>query len=339
MLYIDAKYVNLLSYKLRNFKKKKENYWNFSCPLCGDSKSNALKARGYVFTHKARLVYKCHNCGYSSNVGNLIKHLDSTLYNEYVLERYKENTSKHNDHTNIDETDFFKTPKVEVNSDLVAAGAINLEDLPIIHPAVKYAAKRKIPRDKWKLLYFVPKFKEFVNKVKFQFPNTDRDIPRLIIPFFKNKECIALQGRAFGKEIPKYITIKLDEDEEKIFGLDRVNYNETIYIVEGPLDSLFIPNCIAASGAGMDTGVIKSIKDKAVLVMDNEPRSKEICNYIEKYINNGYNVCMWPETMKYKDINDMVLAGLSEKHIIETINTNTFNGIEAKLKYSEWRKC
>ena len=104
MIYIDAKYVSLLSYKLRNFKKKKENYWNFSCPICGDSKKDANKARGYVFLHKSRLVYKCHNCGYSSNVGNLIKNLDSNMYNEYVLERYKENASKQFDHTDIKET-------------------------------------------------------------------------------------------------------------------------------------------------------------------------------------------------------------------------------------------
>lgn len=336
MLYIDAKYVNLLSYKLRNFKKKKENYWNFSCPICGDSKKDSNKARGYVFLHKARLVYKCHNCGYSSNVGNLVKHLDSGMYNEYVLERYKENANKHFDHTDITETDLIEE-QVQVNTDVTKAGAFCIDSLPFSHPAVKYVAKRKIPTDKWKYLYFAPKFKTFVNNLKFHFPNTENDIPRLIIPYFDNGKCFALQGRAFGKEEPKYITIKLDEDKEKIYGLDRINRKDTVYVVEGPLDSLFIPNTVAVSGAGMDSQTFMELD--SVIVMDNEPRSKEICNYIEKYIELGYKVCLWPDTIKEKDINDMILNGKQSVDIINFINKNTYQGIEAKLKFTEWRKC
>ena len=335
MLYIDAKYVNLLSYKLRNFKKKKENYWNFSCPICGDSKKDSNKARGYVFLHKARLVYKCHNCGYSSNVGNLVKHLDIGMYNEYVLERYKENANKHHDHTDITETDFIEE-KVQVNTDITKAGAFCIDSLPFSHPAVKYVAKRKIPTDKWKYLYFAPKFKTFVNNLKFHFPNTENDVPRLIIPYFENGKCFALQGRAFGKEEPKYITIKLDEDKEKIYGLDRINRKDTVYVVEGPLDSLFIPNTVAVSGAGMDSKTFMELD--SVIVMDNEPRSKEICNYIEKYIEQGYKVCLWPDTVKEKDINDMILSGKKSEDIINFINKNTYHGMEAKLKFTEWRK-
>lgn len=337
MLYIDSKYLNLLSYKLRNFKKKKDNYWNFSCPACGDSKRDKNKARGYVYEYKARLVYKCFNCGYSSNVGNLIKDLDHNLYNEYVLERYKENASKYHDHVDITETDYVEK-QVEVNTDLQKAGAINVDQLSITHPVVKYIAQRKIPKDQWKLLYFAPKFKEFVNNMKFSFVNTDNDVPRLIIPYFHNGKCFAFQGRAFGNEQPKYITIKLDESKEKIYGLDRIDTTGKVYIFEGPIDSLFIPNSIALSGAGMDTNTIASLKDRAVIVMDNEPRSKEIINYLEKYIENGYSVCMWPETIKQKDINDMILAGKDKNDIIDIINTNTFQGIEAKLKLTEWRK-
>lgn len=337
MLYIDSKYVSLLSYKLRNFKKKKENYWNFSCPICGDSKKDSHKARGYVFLHKARLVYKCHNCGYSSNVGSLIKHLDSNLYNEYVLERYKEDSNKHFDHVDIKETTLIEEP-VQVNTDIVKAGAFCLDSLPFSHPAVKYAVKRKIPSNKWNLLYFAPKFKTFVNNLKFHFMNTENDVPRLIIPYFDNGKCFAFQGRAFGNEQPKYITIKLDDEKEKIYGLDRINRENTIYVTEGPIDSLFIDNCIAMSGAGMDTPTLNSIKDKAVMVMDNEPRSKEIVNYIEKYIEHGYKVCMWPDSTKEKDINEMIMNGKTSEQILKTINTNTYEGMEAKLKFTEWRK-
>jgi len=337
MIFIDSKYLGRLSYKLRNFKKKKDNYWNFSCPICGDSKKDKLKARAYVYEYKARLVSKCFNCGFSSNVGTLIKHLDSHLYNEYVLERYKEGASKYHDHTDITETEYAE--EVPISTDLQKAGGICLEDLPFNHPAIKYVHKRGIPSDKWHLLYFAPKFKTFVNNLKFHFPNTDNDIPRLIIPYFYEGKPFALQGRAFGKEEPKYLTIKLDETKEKIYGLDRVDYNKRIYIVEGPIDSLFLPNTIAVSGAGMDTPAINSLKANATLVMDNERRSKEIINYIEKYIEEGYSVCMWPDNIKEKDINDMIVSGKTPDQILEIINTNTYIGMEAKLKLTEWRKC
>jgi hypothetical protein len=258
------------------------------------------------------------------------------MYNEYVLERYKENANKHFDHTDIKETTLIEE-EVQVNTDIVKAGAFCIESLPFSHPAVKYVVKRKIPNDKWKYLYFAPKFKTFVNNLKFHFLNTENDVPRLIIPYFDNGKVFAFQGRAFGDEQPKYITIKLDDEKEKIYGLDRIDRKNTVYVVEGPLDSLFIPNTVAVSGAGMDSKTFMELD--SVIVMDNEPRSKEICNYIEKYIQQGYKVCLWPDTIKEKDINEMILSGKKSDDIIKTINTNTYQGIEAKLKFTQWRKC
>ena len=335
MLYIDAKFVGQISYKLRNFKKKNDYYWNFSCPICGDSKKNELKARGFVYKNQDRLVYKCHNCGVSKSIGGLLKQLDPLVYNEYVLERYKENTSKHMPHTNVKEV----VPEIahDISTDLIMAGAQSIQSN---QEALQYVMSRKIPADRWKDLYYVPKFKEFVNNLKYTFPDTTYDAPRLIIPFFdEDGKCIAFQGRAFGKEMPKYVTIKLDEKKEKIYGLDRMDHNKRIYVTEGPIDSMFIPNAIAVAGAGFDTKFIDAIKDNATLIMDNEPRSKEITKFIEKLIDNNYTVCLWPDTIQEKDINEMVLAGKSVDSIMDTINTNTFQGMEAKLKFIQWRKC
>jgi transcription elongation factor Elf1 len=337
MLYIDSKYVGQISYKLRNFKKKNDYYWNFSCPICGDSKKNSLKARGFIFKHDNRLVYKCHNCGISTSIGNLIKQLDPLMYNEYVLERYKESTSNHTPHAQIK----LETPKVEVElKDDVLDKLDPIEILPITHPAIQYLIKRKIPKDKWKLLYYTDTFKAYTNSVKFHFPNIKDDHPRIVIPYFnEHGKVFAFQARALGNEQPKYYSIKIDEKEEKIYALDRVDYSKRVYVTEGPIDSLFIPNCIAVSGASFDTPTIKSLASNATLIMDNEPRSKEICKFINKLIEAGYAVCLWPETTLEKDINEMVMAGKSIESIMDTINTNTFQGMEAKLKFIQWRKC
>ncbi len=340
MLFVDAKYANILGSRLRNFKQKNDYLWNYSCPVCGDSSKNKIKARGYIYRKKSDLFVKCHNCGYGTNIGNLIKHVDSNLYNEYVLERYKNGALRYNDHKEVEEV-FPQERKLEVLlEDDVLSSLQRLDKLGEDHPAVQYLLKRKIPKEKWKYLYFTPKFKKYTNSIKFHFLKEDDDHPRMIIPFFTNAgKVFAYQARAYGKEEPKYYTIKIDETQEKVYGLDRLDYSKKILIVEGPIDSLFLPNAIAVSGASFDTPTIKSLMTNAVIVMDNEPRSKEITKQLEKYIDVGYSVCMFPETVVEKDINEMILSGKTVDEILHLINTNTVSGVEAKLKFASWRKC
>lgn len=342
MLYVDAKFAQILGSRLRNFKKTKDYTWNFSCPVCGDSTRNKLKARGYIYQMKSDLMVKCHKCGYSTNLGNLIKYVDVKLYDEYVLERYKNGATRYHDHKSIADTQVvLETTKEELLEDDILESLTRMDKLPLTHPAMKILIDRKIPKDKWNLLYFAPKFKAFVNSVtpKFQEPIVDEH-PRLIIPFFTPAgKCFAFQGRAFGDEQPKYYTIKVDETEEKIYGLDRVDFSKRIYVVEGPIDSLFLPNAVAVSGSSFDTPTVRQLLTNATLVMDNEPRSKEITKLLEKNIKAGYSVCMFPEHVTQKDINEMFLhSGMSIDEIVETINTNTFSGIEATLRFSTWRK-
>lgn len=338
MLHIDGKYASLLGTRLRNFAKKNDYLWNYSCPVCGDSAKNPRKARGYIYKFKQDLLAKCHKCGYSTNLGNLIKHVDSNLYDEYVVERYKNGATRYNDHKDIAAV----LPKVNTElQDAVLDELSRIDNMREDHPAVRYVASRNIPRDKWDLLYFVPRFKAYTNSVtaKFQEPIADEH-PRLIIPYFNTHgKVVAFQGRAFGKEEPKYYTIKVDETEEKIYGLERVDYGKRVFVVEGPLDSLFLPNAIAVSGSSFDTLTIRKLLTNATIVMDNEPRSKEITKQLFKYIEKGYSVVMYPDTVQEKDINEMVLAGRTPDQILDLINRNTFSGMEAKLRFTEWRKC
>lgn len=341
MLYIDAKYASILGAQLRNFRQVKPYTWNFSCPVCGDSTTKKTKARGYILNFKGGLSYKCHNCGLSCNFGNLLKRVDSRLYDEYVLERYKENASKYHSHKDVGQ--FIPETKKPVAlewEDEVLASIKRLDKLDRDHPAVKYALERKIPEDCLKLLYFAPKFKKFVNSFqpKFEEP-IQGDHPRMIIPYFnKHGKCFAIGARAYGDEQPKYYTIKVGEEVEKIYGLDRVDYSKRVYVVEGPIDSLFLPNAIAVSGASFDTPIIRQLLTNATLVMDNEPRNRDIVKQMKKYIDLGYSVVMYPNTVEEKDINDMIKAGRTTSEVLNLINTNTFSGMEAKLKFADWSK-
>jgi len=340
MLFIDVKYANILGPRLRNFKKKGEYLWNYSCPVCGDSTKNKLKARGYIYKIKTGLSVKCHNCSYSTNLGNLIKYVDPVLYEEYVLENYKEGGLPRSHHKDVSVAvpSIIKTQEL---SDSTLDAIKRLDTLRPDHPAIKYCLSRKISTKYFSLLYFAPRFKQYVNElIPNKFKNLEDEHPRLIIPYFNSHgKCFAFQGRAFGKEDPKYYTIKLDENEEKIFGLERVNYSKRIYIVEGPIDSLFIPNAVAVSGSSFNTHTVEALKTNATVVYDNEPRSKELTKLINKTISQGFSVCLWPDTVEEKDINEMVLAGRSPEEILDIIDRNTYSGIEAQLKFTEWRKC
>ena len=329
MSYIDSKYLNILSPQLLKFKKKGDYLWNFRCPYCGDSQKSRSKARGFVYRKKNDLFYKCHNCGIGATLGNLIKHLDSKIHKDYIMERYKSGVK-----TNNPEPEFkFDVPvfrKKGILKDLKS-----IDSLPEGHPARRIIKDRLIPSKSLADLYLCESFYKFTNTlIPNKFPSLDGDHPRLLIPFRDEEgEVFAYQGRAFGNEQPKYLTIKLNESKHKMFGLYRIDKEKKIYVVEGPIDSLFLDNCIAVAGSDLN-----KIEGDLTIIFDNEPRNREIVKQIEKVINSGRNIVLWPESMKYKDINDMILGGYSKSEIQQIIMDNTFSGVEAKLRFTEWKK-
>jgi transcription elongation factor Elf1 len=338
MSYIDTKYLNFISPQLQMFKKKGDNLWNFRCPYCGDSQKSKTKARGFVFRKKNDLFFKCHNCDTGASLSNLIKYVDSNLHNDYIMERYKKGVQ-----TTAPSPEFkFNAPVFRKKSVLKCLQSI--QELSPNHPARGIVEQRKIPPKCFNELYLCKSFYKFTNSlIPNKFPSLDGDHPRLLIPFRDEKgEVFAYQGRAFGKEQPKYITIKLDDDKDKIFGLDKVDKNKSIFVVEGPLDSLFLDNCIAVAGADfskpLSIGGRLITNEELTVIYDNEPRNREINKQIEKTIEQGRNVCLWPDSIKHKDINDMIIAGYSKEKIEEIIVDNTFYGVAAKLRFVEWKK-
>lgn len=330
MSFIDEKYISLSSSFLDKFSKKKPGVYNFRCPYCGDSQKHRNKARGYLVKKRADYLYKCHNCGVGRSFSNFMKEQVPHLYDEYLMEHYSEgHTGKG---TPIPkptlptfDTPVFKSKKV---IDLTPISELNN-----FHPARGYLLGRGIPEEKLKEFYFCPKFKEWTNKQKETFSDTKKDDERIIIPL-KDKEgnLFGYQGRSLESDARmRYITIMLDEDAPKVFGLDRVKDDETVYVVEGPFDSLFLENSIAMCGADVD---LSGFNYNLVYIFDNEPRNKQITDRIEKAIDSGYPVVIWPKGIHEKDINDMVKAGINAKDVIES---NIYQGLEAKLKLTDWK--
>ena len=150
--------------------------------------------------------------------------------------------------------------------------------------------------------------------------------------FYKNI-LVGFQGRSLGPSKVKYITVMINDDAPKIYGLDNIQRDESVFITEGPFDSTFIRNSIAMCGA--DADVSKWGISTPVWIYDNEPRSPEICRRIQSAISTQQTVVIWPSNIHEKDINDMVLAGHDVQSVIEL---NTYERLEATLKFNTWKR-
>lgn len=333
MSLIDSKYIGLISIKLQKYSKKKEGLYTFRCPYCGDSQRHKNKTRGYIYKYKNDHNFKCHNCGVSRSLTNFLKDQDPALHDQYVFERYKAGATGRASNTPTPKKFKFENPKFSKKDfDLKKISELNTS-----HLARKFLQNRRIPDSYFEELYFVKNFKEWTNTQKLTFDNLDNDEPRIIIPLKYEGTIFGFQGRSLNpKSKLKYITIILDDGQPKIFGLDKINRNKPVYIVEGPFDSMFIENSIAMVGADITKSFFdQNIDLNFVMVYDNEKRNKQIVDRMEKSINLNFPIVIWPDSIREKDINDMFLTGLNVQNVIKS---NVYSGLHAKTKLTSWKR-
>lgn len=337
MGWLESKYINLLSPRLEQFTRKSNNLYNFRCPLCGDSSNNKRKLRGYIFEKKGSYFFFCHKCNASHSFKNILKRLDPMLHDDYVKEILVESGSP----TPKEKTTFeFTRPKFQTMGALTKLKKVST--LKPGHPVKSYVESRLIPSQYHYKLFHCKLFKSWVNTIipdKFDTESLERDAPRLVIPLLnKEGEMFGFQGRSYKKNAAvRYITIMTDPDMARIYGLDTVDTSKDIYCFEGPIDSMFIPNSIATCGGEASRELSKAgiPKDKLIMVYDNEPRNEHTVQKIFKSIEYGYRVCIWPETVAEKDINDMVMNGLKP---LDIINDSVYSNLMAKLRLQEWKR-
>ena len=316
---IDSKYIGLVSSRLTKFKRVKSDLYNFRCPICGDSKKNKTKTRGYLYTIKADVNFRCHNCGASMTFSNFLKEVDPVIHKQYVFERFKQGNTGRG--TVVEEPIFkFEKPKFKTSIDLPLASTVE--------SSRTYLEKRKLDPTQF---YYAEKFVEYVNSRKQNWNMKEHS--RIIIPLYYEKNLVGVQGRSLDSNSVKYITTIFYNEAPKIYGLDNIRRDAPVFVTEGPFDSTFLLNSIAMCGA--DGDVRKWGVSTPVWVYDNEPRSKEITERISNTIARGESVVIWPTNINEKDINDMVLAGHDVQSIVES---NTYSGLEAKLQFTTWKR-
>jgi transcription elongation factor Elf1 len=347
-LWVEQTFVQRLCVRFRNFKQQKPLLWNFSCPICGDSKKNERKARGYIYEKKQALMYRCHNCGAGHTFGNFMRLMDPVLYDEYKMELFKDRAQNEvrpprEAPDDVREVAVEKAPKKppSIFRYMQPVGQLD-ED----HVAVQYLSERAIPKNKWKYFFYVEKYWAWIHKVKpggdlkrAKYLQEKHEHPRLIIPYFDaDFNIFRITARALDDQHePKYLFTVLDDEKPSLYNYDFIDRDQTVYVVEGQIDSLFLPNCIAVGNANYGSPELRQLHDK-VIVPDNQPRNPEVVKNIKAAVDMGYPICIWDKVYG-KDLNDMFKLGYSLEEIKQIIDRNTYVGAAALLKFSEWKRC
>ena len=336
-LYIDVKYLNQVGPRISQFKNKGQYLYQCRCPICGDSQKKKNKARGYFYRRDNDLFYKCHNCSASQHFGTFLKNFDQLLYREYALERYAagENNRPHADPEFKFTAPVFQPQPVRNFLDQLE----RVDTMPADSEVRQYLSLRNIPEDQLHRLYYIDDIKRIEGFDKRYVNTIQTHEPRLVIPFWgtDGTSLTGLSCRGMRNEALRYITVRANDVDPLIFGYDCIQLKNPIYVTEGPLDSLFLPNAIAVGGTGGFSKLHKLFLDRnqVTLVIDNQPRNSEVCKLYQKMISEGWRVFIWPQYTTAKDINDLVNIGADPKAIIDA---HSHQGLTAQLKFNEWKK-
>lgn len=330
--YIDIMYINRLGAQLKNFKQSRANTWAFSHSCEKTSRGKNLKIRGSIYEHKNTFFVKCFHCGFSTNVQNFLKETSPGLYEEYRLEAYRGNEKPE---------EVIEKQTIELEYDTNLNGLIPVSKLPKSSSVLKFLAVRKIPEKHYKLLYVSKHFYQWATAFKPEFAKIQDDSPRLVIPYFDlHGRILGFTARTFSPTVePRYIHLRIDKQRDFIYGTERIDPSRTIYVTEGQIDSLFIDNAVAIGGANYDTDFMHSIKTNCVIIPDSDwKRNAQVSLQLKKVIAKGFKVCLLPDTIKGKDLNDMVKNGLSLSDLKELVDSHVYNGLSAMLEFALQKK-
>lgn len=336
-VFIDRKFVGLIQFRLEQFVQKNPDLYNFRCPYCHDSKKRKTKKRGYIYRKGNDYFFRCHNCGEGTTFGNFLKFVDPGSYKSYILEKYSEGN---NAHSPVEKPDFDEL-KGNVFEHFAKEekklSVTSVDELPESHFARDYIRNRGIPEKFWNEIYYTENFKEFMDA---DFPEHGKDdLPEdaRIVLFFtdENGNIQLVSGRALADTKMRYLSVTVTEHDRKLFGTHRLDPTKACYVVEGQFDSLFIDNCVATGDSSLASVMDVFPNADWTMIYDNEPRNKDIVRQIEKTIDKGCKVVIFPEDLPEKDINDMVLAG---RDVDKLIKENTVQGIPAMLKFIKWKR-
>jgi hypothetical protein len=339
-MYLEQKYIGFVSGRLERFKRISNGGYNFRCPICLDSERHKNKARGYLLPRKGTYWYFCHNCTASLPFQKLLKTLDLPLHRDYVRELIRDRSPASQVEEPVREAPEGALGRLEEG----IAGLKRVVDLGQFHYARLYINGRKLPKERVAELLYCDKFQTFTNEIlPGKFEKVTHDDARIIIPFRD------MQGKLFGYQgrsldhnsYVKYISIVADEGRTATYGLDRLDPNKEFFAFEGPFNSMFIDNSMAACGSSIVPSMLRLgfNRDHSILVFDNSKRTREVVSKIEEAIDVGFRVVIWPDYIEGEDVNDMVKDyGMTASEVSDIMHKNVFQGLRAKNRFAKWKR-
>jgi len=306
--------------------KKHSAVYEGCCPSCREGKSWGKKKRLYYIVKEDYLY--CQNCGRSWKPINWIIEQSGQSYHE-IMEEAK----------GFDSSIGVKTRKYEKSpAGTLPEDSINLfdntqltyyKDNKVVQDALQYIITRRLNTAINKPRALFISVKDFIHK------------DRLIIPFYDaNNQIEFYQTRAIYKkdEInrPKYLSKQ--GANKSIFGIRNIDPNlEYLFVLEGPIDSMFIVNGIAVGGVSLsekqETQLEKYKFMTKIWILDNQLDNKEVKDKMNELIDKGEKVFIWPKELKdYKDVNE-----ICQKYKLDQISPKFFlkysvEGMEALMK-------
>lgn len=333
--WLQEKYIALVGTQLGYFHKQSRTTYGFRCPFCGDSKKRVNKTRGYFFLHRGQYFYKCHNCNVSMSLRSFLRQRAPELFREYQLDVLRQERPVS-----------APVAPVPVEAPMFGFGKSHpritlptIASLPDDHLAKQYCRERLLPEAALAHLYFTNEWTAWIAEMHWSYALPEDHAPRLILPWFnRDGHLLGAQARRLDAtgSAARYVTLKQEGCEDKIYGWDRVDVYKPIYVVEGPLDSWFLPNAVAS----MDSDLLR-LHDKyfqqhaGVYVWDNEPRNAAVSANLYRAIKANLPVVIWPASVKEKDLNDMAKAGYNTTTLVQQ---HTFRGLRAELEFLRWKR-
>lgn len=327
--YLDDKYIGQVCFSFRNFKRKSSSLYNFACPYCNEG-SSRTKTRGFLFVKEGDWRFFCHNCSVSRQFKTFLKEQNPLLYKEYLMEVLAEKKDTKEVSFETLESIFKNDSRVEELDNLL----VRCDNLSSKHTANQYLIKRHILKDYDRFYY-----SSNLSILKQVFPGYEDvkffDEDRIVFPVRnKQSKLIGVVCRAISdKSKLRYVNLRRS-DETLLFNIENINFSELKYVVEGPIDSLALPNCVAAIGSDLMKCV--DVFDKnTVYIFDNQPKNREVVKKMEYLATKGVKMVVWPSSLEEKDINEMINEEIDP---LEIINTHTYSGLTLSLKIKEWKK-
>lgn len=328
MLDIDRKFIYKLNTSTIPMKDKGAGVFMFRCPLCGDSKKNQYKARGYLIPNVQLNIYwyTCHNCFANQSFNKFLEVVDPTLYSMYRLETFTSSTN-------------YVAPEAApvVEGQQFVDQLICVKDLASMHPVKRYCISRQVPlASAHYVTNYVEWAKQFAPEKVEKLPE---DIQLVNFVLRTSDRVLGFQSRLVSEKGPRYVTISLG-DAPLAYGLDTLNANIPFYITEGIIDCLHLPNSIATLNGNLSNSVRKlQLPNNGIHCLDNERLNPHIAREYHKTIVNGHKIFIWPNDVQAKDFNELAVKyNYTNEQIKEMVDQNTYSGARAELAFSQWRQ-